>query len=479
MSSALHRLGRPLVDRATYRRWAFLVLGGALLVPYVVLANALGVLIDGFTSDPDPLARIVMAVGTLAALVATASVPAVRAVMATGAKELLRGPMAGLAPGRGRSWSHRLRCAGWLLVHVLAGGLISALSVAVPVMTVVALIAPFAGPDVLRDVIGGPLPAAWRASWAPVAGVLAVLVLIYLAAALGALLARLGPVLLGPSADERIAAAERRAGDLAQRNRLARELHDSVGHALSIVTTQAGAPAVHQRQRQQRAREDHQRHEDREDPIEVLQGPGVAQEALEHLRADTRQAAGDRQVPRGIRPPGRGIDPPLRGAAMDPATARAGTPGAALLGDGGCDGRNPDDDAAAPREQGAPVDPAHLLTDQQAQDAHREHERVHQHPNTGQPANTGQQPPSPGTAISSGSRADQHPGDRRQPRGRNRHPAAWEERLAGSREARRATDRPPRMHRGIGQGRHRRDPRRPPRPPWDHEQYRHGPRRRR
>ncbi|NEC64050.1 histidine kinase, partial [Streptomyces sp. SID9727] len=34
---------------------------------------------------------------------------------------------------------------------------------------------------------------------------------------------------------------ERRAAELAVRNRLARELHDSVGHALSAVTLQAGA----------------------------------------------------------------------------------------------------------------------------------------------------------------------------------------------------------------------------------------------
>jgi signal transduction histidine kinase len=51
----------------------------------------------------------------------------------------------------------------------------------------------------------------------------------------------MAPALLGPSPGERIAALEARAGQLAERNRLARELHDSVGHALTVTTLQAAA----------------------------------------------------------------------------------------------------------------------------------------------------------------------------------------------------------------------------------------------
>jgi len=65
--------------------------------------------------------------------------------------------------------------------------------------------------------------------------------LVYLAVAAGALLARVAPRLLGPSPAEQLAAVRRRADRLAERNRPARELHGSVGHALSIVTVQAGA----------------------------------------------------------------------------------------------------------------------------------------------------------------------------------------------------------------------------------------------
>jgi signal transduction histidine kinase len=74
-----------------------------------------------------------------------------------------------------------------------------------------------------------------------VAGLALSVAMVAMAAGAGELLARLAPVLLGPTPSERLAAAQEHARTLAQRNRLARELHDSVGHALSVVTLQAAA----------------------------------------------------------------------------------------------------------------------------------------------------------------------------------------------------------------------------------------------
>jgi signal transduction histidine kinase len=65
------------------------------------------------------------------------------------------------------------------------------------------------------------------------------LALVYLSAAYAALMRRLAVRLLGPGMAERLAAAEAEADRVAARNRLARELHDSIGHTLTTSTIQA------------------------------------------------------------------------------------------------------------------------------------------------------------------------------------------------------------------------------------------------
>lgn len=58
---------------------------------------------------------------------------------------------------------------------------------------------------------------------------------------LGHLVTVAARALLGPSAAERLAALEERTERLLERTRIARELHDSIGHALTVAVVQAGA----------------------------------------------------------------------------------------------------------------------------------------------------------------------------------------------------------------------------------------------
>jgi signal transduction histidine kinase len=76
--------------------------------------------------------------------------------------------------------------------------------------------------------------------------------------------------LLGPSYAERLARLERDVSRASERNRIAREIHDSVGHALSLVTVQAAA-----------ARK------------VIARDPGFAEAALEAIERASRSAADD------------------------------------------------------------------------------------------------------------------------------------------------------------------------------------------
>ncbi|HJP77988.1 MAG TPA: histidine kinase [Pseudonocardiaceae bacterium] len=233
---------RPITGGITYRRWAYLILGGALLVPYILagvvllpLALIRAQTVFGSTS------YVLLILACIAVLIVlTSLIPAVRTVEATAVRELLGGPLASQGVGSVRSWAARWRWTAWFVLHIIVGGLVSLLTLFVPPAAVVSFTEPFTGQ---QNVGGLNLPAvhgAWR--WAvPVGGLLALVCLVYGVALAGAVLARLAPIFLGPSAADRLAAVEDRARALAQRNRLARELHDSVGHALSVVSIQAGA----------------------------------------------------------------------------------------------------------------------------------------------------------------------------------------------------------------------------------------------
>ncbi|MFJ9548604.1 sensor histidine kinase [Streptomyces erythrochromogenes] len=234
-------LGRLLGARARLR-WVHQILGGALLMPYFLLASvAVGAAAGGanaLSSLPLSLAAYAAALPLAAltgvyGLVRPLSVTAVRAMCAVPGERLAEGPA--------RSWAARGRASAWWTLHLGIGALVSGMTLAVPPMAVVLIVLPFVSG--LREVrLGfGWFNTGVETYTAPLLGIGLLAALALCAAAAGELLARLAPVLLGPTAADRLAAAEERAADLAVRNRLARELHDAVGHALSAVTLQAAA----------------------------------------------------------------------------------------------------------------------------------------------------------------------------------------------------------------------------------------------
>ncbi|TGZ16333.1 two-component sensor histidine kinase [Streptomyces sp. S816] len=136
------------------------------------------------------------------------------------------------APG-----SDRLRTPLWLLAHV-ALGWAGAQSAVLLVCAGLLLPGGWAGAEAGVSVRGWSLrPEHGWQSWAAALGCLLLAAMLCLAVT-GAL-RWLAPRLLGPSSAERLALAAERERALAERNRLAHELHDSIGHTLTAATIQA------------------------------------------------------------------------------------------------------------------------------------------------------------------------------------------------------------------------------------------------
>jgi signal transduction histidine kinase len=120
-------------------------------------------------------------------------------------------------------------------------------TVVLPVYVFVAglcLLAPFRPGSLTLEQVGWQNAAGWSSAWLVVVGVALLAILLPIAdlnARAHAVLARLVLGTRAQQAQERIRALQRREAVLVERTRLARELHDSVGHTLTVGVVQATA----------------------------------------------------------------------------------------------------------------------------------------------------------------------------------------------------------------------------------------------
>ncbi|WP_330331261.1 histidine kinase [Streptomyces sp. NBC_00536] len=228
---------RSLLSGSTYAGALFAYCGALASIPLLPLA-----MVPGLVWGAAPYgAKAALTLLVWAALLGAVGLArTTRRVLVACARRLLRVPLpdpvaAGTSPNP--PGADRWRTPLWLLLHVAlgwAGALVSG------VLIVAGLVLPgnWLGAEAGVSLFGwsARVEGGWG-SWVVAFGCL-----LLAASACGVVtstLRRLAPRLLGPSSAERRALAAERERRLAERNRLAHELHDSIGHTLTATTIQA------------------------------------------------------------------------------------------------------------------------------------------------------------------------------------------------------------------------------------------------
>ncbi|MFJ6066663.1 sensor histidine kinase [Streptomyces tendae] len=214
---------RPFGRAVTYTRWLHLFMA--------VVWPAMWIFVD----EPWAFASVVP-------LALAGLLPWMRVVEGVQARLLLTGrrpdeanPDIVVAPSV--TWADRGRTVVWLEARLLIGSCVAMLTVQLPVLAVDLVNAARGG----QQGHGSYVPLTGEHWWYALLAPLPLLLLPAVVVGSGELITRLARRLLGPSAAERLSALEERTEQLLERTRIARELHDSIGHALTVAVVQAGA----------------------------------------------------------------------------------------------------------------------------------------------------------------------------------------------------------------------------------------------
>ncbi|MFG2503162.1 sensor histidine kinase [Streptomyces sp. NPDC048441] len=231
---------RPVTRAVTYTRWLHLLIGSAIAV--------MGAFVKPGLSSPTLGHWIQIALQPIPLVAAAALLlPSLRRAEGLQARLMLFPGQHARVPGDNEdsgisvapsaSWRDRGRTAVWAVLRLEAGCAAGFVTVQL-LGTALALVATASEPgDGAGLLLPLPDPNPFNTLLVPIPIAMFLTVIVVA----GQLWKRVARRLLGPSPVERLAALEERTEQLLERNRIARELHDSIGHALTVAVVQAGA----------------------------------------------------------------------------------------------------------------------------------------------------------------------------------------------------------------------------------------------